>query len=323
MDTGTQVKKQITDNKFIKDNIMRTLLYYDIFNHPLKEDELYTLLPFNSIPKSDIISLIKKCSLEAENEFASKNGYVYVKPKEETIGLRLEKERYSKKMWKIARLVTHIIKRFPFVRCILVTGSLSKNSSDKTADLDFMVITTPGRLWISRTLLMLFKKFFLLNSYKYFCVNYFISEDRLEIEEKNIFTATEIVYLKSTYNSELMYKFIVENSWVKEYFPNYILCTPQTHSAGFNVNNRKSYVQKFFELFFPGKFGNRVDDYLRNRTQEYFKRKYNNVDKAEHSQMFKSTKNVSKAHPRNMQKRILTLYNDRLALYNLSPAGQK
>jgi len=321
MNTETQVKKHIVDNEFIKDNIMRTLLYYDIFNHPLKEDELYTLLPFNSIPKSDIIGLINEFSAEGKSNFGAKDGYVYIKPKEDNIGLRKEKEKYSRKMWVFARIVTHIIKRFPFIRCVLVTGSLSKNSSDKAADLDFMVITAPGRLWIARTLLMLFKKIFLLNSYKYFCVNYFISEDKLEIEEKNIFTATEIVYLKATYNSELMYKFIVENKWIKEYFPNYVLCTPQTHSAGFKVNNRKSFIQRFFELFFPGKFGNRADDYLRNRTQEYFMKKYNNVDKTDHSHMFKSTKNVSKTHPRNMQKRILAMYNDRLAMYNLSFPG--
>lgn len=307
------------DNKFIKDNIMRTLLYYDIFNHPLKEDELYTLLPFNSIPKSDIIGLINEYSSEEKCTFGSKDGYVYIKPKENSIGLRLEKERYSKKMWKIARLVSHVIKRFPFVRSILITGSLSKNSSDRNGDLDFMVITAPGRLWITRTLLMLFKKIFLLNSYKYFCVNYFISEDRLEIEEKNLYTATEIVHLKATFNSELMYKFIVENKWIKGYFPNYILCTQQTHSAGFTVNNRKSYVQKFFELFFYGSFGNRMDDLLEKRTKKYFKKKYNGIEKSEHSHMFKSTKNVSKAHPRNMQKRILSMYNDRLTMYNLSP----
>ncbi len=168
--------KFIKDSTFIKDNIMRTLLYYDIFNHPLKGDELYTLLPFNSIPKSDVISLIREYSAERDSLFSERDGYIYVKPNEQNVTLRIEKENYSRKMWKMARIVTHIIKRFPFVRAVLVTGSLSKNSSDRHADLDFMVIAGKNRLWIARTILMLFKKIFLLNSYKYFCINYFISE---------------------------------------------------------------------------------------------------------------------------------------------------
>jgi predicted nucleotidyltransferase len=101
-------------------------------------------------------------------------------------------------MWKLAGIVTHVIKRFPFVRGVFVTGSLSKNSSDSSSDLDFMVITRKGRLWIARTLLMLFKKIFLLNSYKYFCINFLLSEDNLEIEDKNVFTATEVMTVKAT-----------------------------------------------------------------------------------------------------------------------------
>src|SRR5207253_11478070 len=129
---------------------------------------------------------------------------------------RIEKEKHSKKMWRMAAMMTHIIKRFPFVRAVMITGSLSKNSSDKRSDLDFMIITEPKRLWIARTILMLFKKIFLFNSYKYFCLNYYITSDNLEIEEKNIFTATEIAYVKATYNTRLMEDFIKANMWIKQ-----------------------------------------------------------------------------------------------------------
>jgi hypothetical protein len=307
----------INDSVYIKDNIMRTLLYYDIFNHPLKEEELFNLLPFNSISKSDIISLINKFSKEDDCLFTGKNGYVYIKPNTQNVSLRLEKERYSIKMWKITRIITHVIKRFPFVRCVLVTGSLSKNSSFKGSDLDFMVVTTKNRLWIARTMLMLFKKLFLFNSHKYFCINYFVSEEMLEIEEKNLFTATEIVHIKATFNTELMNEFINRNKWIKEYFPNYKLGDSQMHSTPFKVNNRRSILQKFLELFFYGRSGDRLDKYLREKTSKYFKKKYRFADNSEHSLMFKSTANVSKTHPRNMQKQILNEYHDKLRKFNL------
>src|SRR3972149_5244541 len=134
--------------KAIRDNILKTLLYYDIFSHPLNGDEIFTFLPENSVAKENVYK-------------------------------RLYKEQYSRKMWKAAWIATHVIKLFPFVRAVMVTGSLSKNSSDKSSDLDFMIITAPGRLWIARTLLMLFKKIFLFNSYKYFCINYFVTTDNL------------------------------------------------------------------------------------------------------------------------------------------------
>ncbi|MGH2575664.1 MAG: nucleotidyltransferase domain-containing protein [Ignavibacteria bacterium] len=302
----------------IKKDVLRTLLYYDIFNYPLKDNEVFKLLPCNSIARLEFLEQAKKFSDEKNNSFAYKDGYFYIKPNEHYIQQRLNKESYSKKQWMAARVITHIIKRFPFVRAVLVTGSLSKNNSDKKSDLDFMVITKKNRLWIPRTLLMLFKKIFLLNSYKYFCINYFISEESLEIEEKNIFTAAEIAHIKATFNSGLMEKFIRSNEWIKDFFPNYITGDPYLHSSGFKVNNNQSYIGKLFEIFFIGKFGDGLNNYFRKVTVNHWKKKYSYLDDAERDHMFKSTQTVSKTHPGNMQKKILNAYSEKLRQYNLN-----
>ena len=220
-------------------------------------------------------------------------------------------------MWKRAALVTHIIKRFPFVRAVMVTGSLSKNSSDIKSDLDFMLITANNRLWISRTLLMLFKKIFFLNSYKFFCLNYYITESSLTITERNIFTATEIATIKATYNAPLMEKFIHENNWVQDFFPNYDLCDPLLHTSGCKVNNRTSFIQRVFEFFIPSKLALILDKKFMEMTRSYWKKKYPHINKDERDHMFKSTESASKTHPGNMQKKILGLYTKKLQEFNL------
>jgi hypothetical protein len=305
----------------IKNNVLKTLLYYDIFSHPLKAEEVYSLLPQNSIKKEKILETIDKLSGDNGSPFTSCDGYIYVKPNKHYIELRKEKEEISKKMWKAARIVTHLIKRFPYVRAVLVTGSLSKNSSNKKSDLDFMIITKKDRLWISRMLLMMFKKLFLFNSYKYFCINYFITEDNLEIEDKNIFSATEIVYIKSTYNEPLMYKFIQANTWIKDYFPNYNPGDEKFNSAGFKVNDRKSYFQRFLEIFMNGKIGEKLNERFMKITGEHWIKKYKNLDEEERNHMFRTSPKVSKTHPGNMQKIILNMYNERLKKFNLSENG--
>ena len=155
-------------NENLKNNILRTLLYYDIFSYPLTTDEVFTFLPQNTVTPTEIKQTIEQLSSEPETPFDIKNGYVYIKPKQQNITLRLEREEISKTSWKKARFMTHIIKRCPFVRAVMVSGSLSKNNSDKTSDLDFFIITKPNRLWISRTLLMLFKKIFLSSAIERF-----------------------------------------------------------------------------------------------------------------------------------------------------------
>lgn len=301
----------------LKKNILKTLLYYDIFSHPLKTEEIYSFLPRNSITKQDIAKFLKDTASNETLPFAEKEGYYYIKPAVENVKNRIKKENYSQKLWKRAWFITHIIKRFPFVRAVFITGSLSKNSSDTTSDLDFMLITANNRLWISRTMLMLFKKIFFLNSYKFFCINYYVTEDNLNITERNIFTATEIVTIKATYNTVMMKKFIHENNWVNDFFPNYNLCDPLSHTSGCKVNNRSSLIQKVFEFFIPSKLALNLDKMFMNVTRNHWKNKYSHINKDERNLMFKSTEGVSKSHPGNMQKKILRLYNKKLQDFNL------
>lgn len=310
------IPKNLEKVNTLKENIIKTLLYYDIFKHPLRSSEIFSLLPQNTISKSDLEKVLEE-NFNNNSQICSKNDYYFIGQNENYIELRKFRESYSKKSWKLARSVTHIIKRFPFVKAVFVTGSLSKNSSMPDSDLDFMVVAADNRLWICRTLLMLFKKIFLFNNYKFFCINYFVSENSLSIKERNIFTATEIIFIKSTFNSELMIKFIESNSWVKNYFPNYKTGDPYFNSSGVKVNNRKSYIRKIFEIFFTGKTGDKLDKYFREKTIQHWNKKYSHLDEKEREHMFKSTINVSKTHPGNMQKVILNNYKERLKNFNL------
>jgi predicted nucleotidyltransferase len=305
----------------LNQNILKTLLYYDIFKHPLKKDELFIFCPKNTVPKTEIEIAIDRLSEDEGSKFSQKDGYIYVKPNSEYVDNRLSKEKYSQRMWKITKYVVHIIKRFPYVRAVLVTGSLSKNSSTKESDIDFMVITGKNRLWVARTLLMLFKKIFLLNSYKYFCINYFITEDSLEVDDKNIFTATEVATVKGVFNTELMKKYLNANKWVKDFFPNYNCCDPYLHSPGFKVNNRTSYLQKVQEFFLNGKPGDIINKYFKNVYMKHWEKKYRHMNETERNRIFKSTDAVAKTHPEDMQKFILDKYCEKLRQFNLQING--
>ncbi len=141
-----------------------------------------------------------------------------------------------------------LISRFPFVRAVLASGSLSKGYMDEKSDIDFFIITAPHRLWIARTLLVLYKRLFLGGSHKHFCVNYFVDEDHLEIEEKNLFTATELATVLPLYGAEQYKSLIKTNGWVRDFFPNYIARSTENVSSVNHNRNQKG----------PGKINKRV-----------------------------------------------------------------
>jgi len=174
------------DISSLSKSIIKTLAYYDIFDYPLTLKEIYFCLDTNSIDKEELNA--EANSLMTKNIIYMKNDYYLLNPDYNRVIRRVEGNGRAKGKMKIAKWFANFISLFPFVRAVFLSGSISKGYLDKEADIDYFIITKQNRLWLSRFLLVLFKKIFLLNSYKYFCINYFISEDNLEIEEKNIYT---------------------------------------------------------------------------------------------------------------------------------------
>src|SRR4029453_17664939 len=103
-----------------------------------------------------------------------RDGYFAVAPPGPMIGRRREQEERAASRMNKARRMSRFIGSFPFVRGVMLSGSIDKGVLDEDGDIDYFIITSPGRLWVARTLLILYKKIFLLNSRRDFCVNYFV-----------------------------------------------------------------------------------------------------------------------------------------------------
>ncbi|MFN0156679.1 MAG: hypothetical protein ACKVRP_01245 [Bacteroidota bacterium] len=293
--------------KHLNTEILKTLLYYDIWHHPLTARELFTFLPVNSMSFDEFHAHLQ--DPDRSPQILSHDGYYFVSEKSpEIIVHRKLKEQRAEKMWKRARVSMHIIRRFPFVRGVFVSGDLSKNVSNEDSDIDFFVITEPGRLWIARTLLILFKKIFLLNRKKYFCLNYFATSDSLELDTRSVFTATEIATLKPLYNEKLFRQYLATNSWIKQYFPNYDPAhfdIPQTHE-------RPSMVQSLLESVFRFLPADAIDSYLLRKMERVWSKRYPDFDVETRARIFRCTKTESRAYVGNFEDKILVMYQKKL-----------
>ena len=203
----------------LADQIIKTLLYFDIFRYPLKSHEVYNYLRINGTTPAEV-----SCCLDdlTEKRQLFRFGDLYcLQPDEKNIKRRIKGNREAQKWLEVARKQAKLIATFPYVQAVMASGSLSKGYMDEDSDLDFFIVTEPNRLWIARTLLVLYKRVFLSNSHKKFCVNYFVDTLHLEIEEKNLFTATEIVTLIPLYNRECYGYMLSSNRWLHQYLPNF------------------------------------------------------------------------------------------------------
>lgn len=213
----------------------------------------------------------------------------------------------AQKRLPLAARMSSLISSFPFVRGVGISGSLSKNYMDEKSDIDFFIITTPGRLWVARTLLVLFKKIFLFNSFRYFCVNYLISEDNLEIEDKNIFTATELVTLIPMYGADIFRLFYAENGWAFRHLPNSNL-RPMDGIRPARARGLKWVAERLLS----GSLGRALDHRFMQLTIRHWKRKFPEYSRTEFHHAFRSRRNVSKHHPQNFQRKVLEALESRI-----------
>lgn len=291
----------------VSHELLRSLLYFSIFHFPLTPKEL----------KRFCGTLTTIEEVEYELRFLEKIGYInhrsgFYSITEQDINTIADRRMIgndkAEKMMKPAFRYSKLISYFPFVRGIYLSGSLSKGYADDKSDVDYFIITKPGRLWLCRMFLVLFKRIFLFNSHKYFCVNYFIDEETLEIQEKNIFTATELATLIPTCNTSLYRKLMQANPWVKEFFPNTLLESVSGETIQANNTGLKLFVEKIFS----GRSGDILDDFCFKITVIKWKRKFKNMSDEELELNLRSKKNISKHHPQGFQIKVIKAFHEKV-----------
>jgi len=280
---------------------LKPLLYFSLFRHPLTEEEIFA---FSETESREQIK--KELNLLIKNEVIYFiDGFYLVENEESHVKRRLQGNKMAKEIFSKANKVSKFISKFPFVEGVGISGSLSKGYYDDEGDIDFFIITSPNRLWIARTLLILYKKIFLLNSRKFFCVNYFISTNALEIDEKNRFTATELVTLMPMYGNGSFHDFYKQNTWVHSFLPN------KTITEGLvNMNPvSKPLFTKLTEKALNNKLGEKLDAFFLKITYKKWKMKFKKFNQKQFNIALKSTKDVSKHHPLNFQRKVIDRLN--------------
>jgi hypothetical protein len=136
-------------------NVLKTILYFDVFSYPLKEEEIVLLSRDNN---NDLQTLSALKELHKQGIVKNKDDFYYIEDSSK-IERRKKGNILAEKRLKTAMRYSRIMSWFPYVRAIMLSGSISKGYMGENDDIDYFIVTQPGRLWITRTFLTLFKKY--------------------------------------------------------------------------------------------------------------------------------------------------------------------
>ncbi len=291
------------DNKELRRGISNTLAYFGLFRYPLRPDEIHRFVKIRCTPDQ----------VTQELDMMETEGLVYVSSKgfysllsqpdwsEERKNGNERAEVLLKKMPRFARR----IKCFPFVESVAISGSLSKYYADHEADIDYFIVTKKNRLWIARTLLHAYKKLTFLRGYEHFyCMNYFVDETALEIPDKNIYTAIEIVTLIPVFNSKIILNLKQQNPWLFQFLPNETLAQDER----FLLSPNKGVFRRFFEFLIELFPADKLNVWLMQLTDRKWRAKWQrkSYPMENYNQAMFTSVHVSKNHPANYQDQVLS-----------------
>lgn len=232
--------------------VLEALAYSDIFDYPLRLDELHRYLPVRA-EMDELSNALKSLN----GRVGRKEDFYFLEKREAIVEIRKGRAARSKKLLPVALKYGRALGSFPFVRMVALTGSLAVGNVSEQADLDYMLITAPGRLWTARAFAVTFGR--IMRPFGHvICVNLLVTENALAWNRRDLYTARELYQMIPITGLDVYRRLMQVNPWAERFLPNAFMDSGglppffQKQSSGF---------QNLLELPLRGKSGDRFEQW--------------------------------------------------------------
>lgn len=262
----------------IKEAIVKTIAFFDLFDYPLTRQEIWKYVQILQNTPMIIYDILD--SKKLNNIIEEKNGFYFLAGREKIIRTRMERYNYAGRKFKRAMLMAKIFKFIPWIKMIAIGNIIGAHNLKDNGDIDFFIITEPGRIWITRFFCVVAAD--LLGwrpkgniTRDKICLSFFASEGAMDLRElmldgeppkssrlgaadsggagnaDDIYFIYWLAGLALIYNKDGVYKkFIKANHWLKEYLPNWQ--PPQSANQRNSGKNFSCFYHNLIDLLFRG-----------------------------------------------------------------------
>lgn len=206
-----------SDQAVLKRSIIKTIAYADIFDYPLTLDEIHRYLVEEHATSQEIHEVLSSGSFIPVN-IVEKCAYYALPGREQIIETRIHRSKIALDLWPAAIKYGEMMARLPFVRMVAVTGSLAVDNENSN-DIDYLIVTKPGRLWMCRGLVILVVRWARLQGIVV-CPNYLISENALLINRRDLYAAHELIQMVPLSGFDIYKLMRAVNNWTDKFLPN-------------------------------------------------------------------------------------------------------
>jgi hypothetical protein len=197
--------------------IIECVVYSDVFDFAVTPAEIHSALPIKST-LAEVESALASEQLEGEL-LTRIHPYVMLCGREDLVLIRERRAQSSLRLRRRAERYGRLIARLPFVRMVALTGSLAVESAEAGDDIDYLIVTAPGRVWLTRALTMVVVRVAALRGVT-LCPNYLLSESALTLPDRDYYTARELLQMAPLAGGDVYAKMLAANAWWRDYLPN-------------------------------------------------------------------------------------------------------
>jgi len=222
---------QLQTTVAIKTAVIKTMVFFDMFNYPLTSWELWQNLKV----ATDFLTLKTELdNLVEEKIIFQRNGYYFLLGREGLITIRRERYNYTNYKIKLAKEAVRLFKWLPSVKLVTVSNLIGHHNLREESDIDIFIISSAKRLWLTRlfcTGLMKITRKRPTNSGKQdkMCLSFYASLEGLDMTALRFkpddpyfdywFLGLFSIYDQDKYLAYLRFR----NPWLKKLFPNNLL----------------------------------------------------------------------------------------------------
>jgi len=195
---------------------LECLAYSDVFDHPLTEHEVHRWLPVPA-SREDVVRALR--SLKETGLALERPPFYTLRGREHLAETRRRRAQASRLLLHKARFYAGLIAAVPFVRMVAVTGALAAESSEEGDDIDYLIVTSPSRVWLARKMVIGVVHLARLRKLT-LCPNYLIAENALALADRNAYIARELLQMQPLFGAETYHRLLEANPWWRTYLPN-------------------------------------------------------------------------------------------------------
>jgi len=145
---------------------------------------------------------------------------LYMLPgRDELVETRRRRAADAARLWPEAVRYGRVLAELPFVRMVAVTGSLTRDNVQSGSDIDYLVVTAAGRVWVARGLTGVVRRAVRRRGIR-LCPNFVLSEHALLLRDRNLFAANELVQMVPLSGGAVYRHMRQVNDWTADFLPN-------------------------------------------------------------------------------------------------------